>query len=104
MIVEKRMRNEWFIRIGAGRLPLAERGMLATLEALGDEVSMRREELEALFGGEGWLAMAQELAVRGYIELKYDEPFYALRMRYPDARRRRYRKEWTKRKKKEVKR
>lgn len=98
------MRNGWFIKMGAGRLPLAERGMLATLEALGDEVVMHKEDLDALFGGGGWLKMAQELAVRSYIELKYDEPYYAIRMRYPDARRRRYRKEWLKRKKKEVKR
>ena len=97
------MRNEWFMKMGAGRLPLAERGMLATLEALGDAVVMRKVEMDALFGGEGWLAMAQEMAMRGYVELGYDEPFYAIRMRYPDARRRRYRKEWSKRKKKEAK-
>ena len=65
------MRNNWFMTIGAGRLPLAGRGFLATLEALGDSVTMRQLELDELFGI-GWVAVAQELAMGGYIELEFD--------------------------------
>lgn len=91
------MRNNWFMAIGAGRLPLAGRGFLATLEALGDSVTMRGLELDALFGV-GWREIARDLATHGYIELAYDEPFYAMKIHYPNERRRKYRREWEARK------
>lgn len=87
------MRHNWFMTIGAGRLPLAGRGFLATLEALGDSVTMRGLELDALFGA-GWRDVARNLAIQGYIELEYDEPFYAMKIHYPNERRRKYRREW----------
>lgn len=87
------MRNNWFMTIGAGRLPLAGRGFLATLEALGDSVTMRMFELDALFGV-GWLLVARELKMNGYIELKYEDHFYTMKIHYPNDRRRRYKREW----------
>ena len=87
------MRHNWFMTIGAGRLPLAGRGFLATLEALGDSVTMRGLELDALFGA-GWRDVARDLAIQGYIELDYDELFYAMKIHYPNERRRKYRREW----------
>lgn len=83
---------------GAGRLPLAGRGFLATLEALGDAVQMGAEELQALFG-EGWMREAETLRTLGYIDFGTDGTYYALGIRYPDERRRRYRRRWMKEKK-----
>ena len=87
------MRNNWFMTLGAGRLPLAGRGFLATLEALGDSVTMRQLELDELFGI-GWVAVAKELAIGGYIELEFDSPFYSMKIHYPNHKRREYRRRW----------
>lgn len=87
------MRNNWFMSVGAGRLPLAGRGFLATLEALGDTVTMRQLELDELFGI-GWIPVARELAMGGYIELEFDDPFYSMMIHYPNQKRREYRRRW----------
>lgn len=92
------MRNKWFEKVGAGRVSLEKRGLLATLEALGDEVCMRKPELDALFG-EGWEKTAQELRCIGMLWMEYDEGFYELKIVYRNEKRKMYIKKWTERRK-----
>jgi hypothetical protein len=54
---------------------------------------MRQLELDELFGI-GWVAVAQELAMGGYIELEFDSPFYSMKIHYPNQKRREYRRRW----------
>lgn len=74
-------------------MSLEKRGLLATLEALGDEVCMRKPELDALMG-EGWTAPAMELRTLGMIALEYVDGFYVMKLRYRDRKRREKMKRW----------
>lgn len=95
------MRNNWFVNVGAGRVPLAERGMLATLEALGDSLTMRQIELDEIFGA-GWIPIARNLHERGMIEFGYDAPWYSMAILYRNRRRREYRREWARKRRGKV--
>lgn len=83
------MRDKWLTRMNGGRLPLQERGMLATLWDWGQPLTATDEEMSAIMCDREWYKVAASLAAKGKISLAEESGWTTMRLILPDERRRR---------------
>ena len=83
------MRDKWLTRMNGGRLPLEERGMLATLWDWGQPITATDEEMSSIMCEREWYKVAANLAAKGKIRMAEESGWTTLCLLLPDERRRR---------------
>lgn len=92
------MRDKWHFHLSVGwyKLTIAERGLVSTLYASGEEITVSWDDADTIFGS-GWKPIADKLAGKKVIYMESPSlGIFTLKLKIKNAARREYHRTYSK--------